>query len=661
MKNPALEHILLAENHFLNGKKYDAIAEYEKAIAIDPDDALPYCRLGALFKIIGQENMSLDMYIKSIELDPNRYEGHYGLGQYYLSVLGNYPQAVHELQIADKLAPRSPDVLFILGLSLFSAGAKNEALAKLKASVELGLNPQSAELAHRVMGEIGNESTDFAAWLLTHIIQDEQPFEEPDPNYFNDEEAAEVLYGRAARLHIHNSTSNSLSEYEHVISLYSKAIERDHSKAHFFRSRGSAYLDLDNYSKALSDYDTALNLGCETPAIFFLRGTCFEELGKIERAHAVYTEGIETHPLDPDCYFAVGRLYLYSVLVLQPLGDLDLAAQNMGKAFELDTQSVSHKQYFECIQDVKKLQIGRSITQVRRTQLRISIQALLKTTKTENASYVYSDGGYYHKSICSDLKLESLFIGEEWAERIFEPCPKCIGSEKSPISRKRGMKEGRQEKNPKTKNRGLNRYIKVIDDFIRKHDGEWNREDLSALYASIQSDSFSHVDANEHADLLEERKTVYLTKRGESVPKTTDQNRQVDETMEYYRNRRQKKRSNSKENKNIKFEKGSTNQTSDRVTSKPPQPVSHTILNKPNYRSPKTTTTNRKSYKPTATSTSGFSGGHGCAYYIFFPIFAISAMGLSPFLGAIAALAGIFLGAKMLSGIWNTWFKEKNS
>ena len=559
MKNSALEHILLAQSHFLDGNNHEAIAEYEKSISSDPDNALPYCRLGALYKIIGQESMSLDMYIKSIELDPNRSEGHYGLGQYYLSVLGNYPQAVHELQIAEKFAPRSPDVLFILGLALFSDGARDESLAKLKASVELGLNPQSAELAHRIMDEIGKESTDFPEWLLTNFIQTEQPIEEPSPTNLNEQKDAELLYGKAARLHIQQSMSNSVSEYKNVIDLYSKAIELDPSKERFFNSRGNAYLDLDNYRKALSDYDTAIRLGCETPAIYFLRGTCFEELGNIKKAHAVYTKGIETHPLDPDCYFALGRLFLYSALVLHPLGNLDRAALNMGKALEIDTQSVSHKQYFECIQDVKNLQIGRSITQKRRTQLRKSIQELLKTKKpdTKTAGCVYSDGRYYHKSICSDLKLESLIIGEGWAESIFEPCPKCIGSRRPHTLSPRGSETGKRDIviSKEIKNKGLARYTKNIDQFIREHNGDWTSEDWTDLYESCQSDSYSFIDEDELWNLLEDRKTEYFKKRkgkkthkkpGPSKSTSTAQNQREDEKTAHYRRRHERKR-NAKE------------------------------------------------------------------------------------------------------------------
>ena len=76
-----------AEKHYKNATAYhaieefeQAISEYKKAIALDPNSPIIYNRLGVAYSELKQYDAALDAYQKAVELSPMTAEPHYNIG-----------------------------------------------------------------------------------------------------------------------------------------------------------------------------------------------------------------------------------------------------------------------------------------------------------------------------------------------------------------------------------------------------------------------------------------------------------------------------------------------------------------------------------------------------------------------------------------------------
>jgi tetratricopeptide (TPR) repeat protein len=78
-----------------------------------------------------------------------------------------------------------------------------------------------------------------------------------------------------------------------AISDYSKAIELDPSHFSAFLNRANAYAVRGEYAKALDDYETALRLKSDDPAVYRGRGWVFARQGLTDRARADNTRALE--------------------------------------------------------------------------------------------------------------------------------------------------------------------------------------------------------------------------------------------------------------------------------------------------------------------------------------------------------------------------------
>ncbi|RLE29177.1 hypothetical protein DRJ27_05000, partial [Candidatus Acetothermia bacterium] len=87
------------------GRYEDAIAEYERAIELDPKDALPHNGLGNVDDELGRHEDAIAEYERAIELDPKYAAPHNGLGNVYYE-LGRHDEAIQAYQKAIELDPK---------------------------------------------------------------------------------------------------------------------------------------------------------------------------------------------------------------------------------------------------------------------------------------------------------------------------------------------------------------------------------------------------------------------------------------------------------------------------------------------------------------------------------------------------------------------------
>ena len=86
------------------GRHDEAIAEYRRAIELDPTGAYPHNGLGNVYRDLGRHDEAMAAYQRAIELDPTFAYPHNGLGNVYRD-LGRYDEAIAAYQRAIELDP----------------------------------------------------------------------------------------------------------------------------------------------------------------------------------------------------------------------------------------------------------------------------------------------------------------------------------------------------------------------------------------------------------------------------------------------------------------------------------------------------------------------------------------------------------------------------
>jgi len=127
-KQNALDHNQLGVAYWTQGKLEQAIAQYQKAIQIDPNFAQAHYNLGNVYKNQGQLEQAIVEYQKVIQIDPNLAYAHYDLGVVYVKQ-GQLDQAIAEYQKTIQIDPNFAFAYPYYGLAAIYSLKNETALA----------------------------------------------------------------------------------------------------------------------------------------------------------------------------------------------------------------------------------------------------------------------------------------------------------------------------------------------------------------------------------------------------------------------------------------------------------------------------------------------------------------------------------------------------
>ncbi len=100
--------------YHLAGQIDSAIAEYDKALSVNPDFTYAHCNLGIAYFTLGHTDRAIQEFIAAINVDPELVEVHFNLGVAYKSK-GDFDAALRELQWVLHADPDDADCHFQLG------------------------------------------------------------------------------------------------------------------------------------------------------------------------------------------------------------------------------------------------------------------------------------------------------------------------------------------------------------------------------------------------------------------------------------------------------------------------------------------------------------------------------------------------------------------
>ncbi|MEU6864640.1 tetratricopeptide repeat protein [Streptomyces sp. NPDC046876] len=298
--DPELEraHFGRGRTHELMERFEDAVADYSRAIALDPDVWSLVCR-GYCHHELDRYQEALADFDRAIELAPDSYEAFMRRGVLHRST-ARFDKALADLDRALEIEPDSAWALANRGWVLTHTGKYEEALIACDRALEI--DPEFA-WAYVTRGDChkGSGRHEEALADYTRALELEPDFS-----------AAFASRGSAFRL---------AYRYEEALADLTRALELTEDNAWALAERGETHRLMRRFEQALVDFDRAIELSPGYQGALRRRGLTHEVLGRYSEARADYTRAIELEPDDAWTFSDRGDVFIKLGRVEEALAD----------------------------------------------------------------------------------------------------------------------------------------------------------------------------------------------------------------------------------------------------------------------------------------------------------------------------------------------------
>jgi tetratricopeptide (TPR) repeat protein/S1-C subfamily serine protease len=243
-------------------QKYElALADYNQAIELNRNNAQAYYNRGNLYYELQKYDLALSDYNKAIDINPNFANAYNNRGNLY-DDLQKYDLALSDYNQALQLNPNDPMAYLNRGLLYYNLQKYELALADYNQAIRI--NPNYA-LAYNNRGGLYKDlqKYDLALSDINKAI-------EINPNFAN------AYYNRGLLYH-------NQQKYNLALADYTKAIELNPNYALAYNNRGVLYFEQKKYELALSDYNKAIEINPNLAQAYLGRGGLYAILGQPEK------------------------------------------------------------------------------------------------------------------------------------------------------------------------------------------------------------------------------------------------------------------------------------------------------------------------------------------------------------------------------------------
>jgi tetratricopeptide (TPR) repeat protein len=152
VRNIAGAHFFRGNTYLNKGDNERAIADYSKAIALNPKDADFYSNRSAAYFNVGKFDHAIADASKAIALKPENPGAYYNRGYFYNSI-GNRERAIEDYSKAIELNSEDADFYANRGFVYFLQGDKDKALADYRKALELQPENEAAKTGLLMLGD----------------------------------------------------------------------------------------------------------------------------------------------------------------------------------------------------------------------------------------------------------------------------------------------------------------------------------------------------------------------------------------------------------------------------------------------------------------------------------------------------------------------------
>ena len=286
---------------------YDlAIADFDKALELDPRQSIVYVGRGNAYKQKKNYDRALADFDRAIQLEPDLSEAYFDRGRLYTS-LRDADRAIADYEKVIQLDPQWPFAYLLRGNEHFVKRNFDLAFADFDKAIKLDAQIASA---YRLRGSV-------------YAARDDH-----DRAIADFDKAIQLSPRDADAHHLRGFSYAIKGDSDRAINDFSKTIELDPASEYGYYGRGRAYLDRGDYDKAILDYDKVIQLNARMTAAYVDRGFAYGNKREYDRAIADFDKVLQLDPQDSGTHYNRGLAYLSK-------GAYDLAMADFSKAIEL--------------------------------------------------------------------------------------------------------------------------------------------------------------------------------------------------------------------------------------------------------------------------------------------------------------------------------------
>lgn len=305
-----------AVEHYKRGLDYQqqqlpdlALAEFDQAIALDPDYVDAYIGRGQTHLDLDDFDLAIVDFDQALALDAGRAEAYTGRGNANQEK-NDLDQALADFDRAIALDPQLAAAYAGRGYTYTERGEYERALADYDKAI--ALDPQDAEA--------------FYGRGRVHIFR-----EEPEQAVADLDQAIELDPQNARAYNARGVAYLNLGEADRAMAEFSQAIVLDAGFSFPYLNRGNIYRDRGDYELAIADYTRAIAIDPQGAEAYKNRGLAYYNTGEYDQVIADLNQAIGLDPQDAWAYNIRGLAYYYKA-------EYDSALTDFNQAIALDPQ-----------------------------------------------------------------------------------------------------------------------------------------------------------------------------------------------------------------------------------------------------------------------------------------------------------------------------------
>ena len=349
------------------GRFEEALASYEKAVELDPEDSAAWTNMGFALLMLGRYEELLASFEKALELNAEDVLAWSNRGV-ALGNLDRNEEALVSFEKAIELSAEDDATWHNRGLVLEKLGRNEEALASYEKVIELtaedgapwsnlgsvleklGRNEEALVSFEKAI-ELSAE--DDAAWRNRGLVLEKLGRNEEALASF--EKAIELNAEDGAAWTSRGLVLEHLGRNEQALASCEKAVELNAEDGVAWGNHGVALANLGRHEEALTSYDKAVELNAEDTVTWCNRGVALGDLGRYEEALSSFEKAVELNAEDAVAWhnrgIALGNLgrheealvSLDKAIILQPEA-IELAVLHSQLSVRLGSISAAEKQ-----------------------------------------------------------------------------------------------------------------------------------------------------------------------------------------------------------------------------------------------------------------------------------------------------------------------------
>lgn len=330
------DYIQIANEFSSSGQYQQTIEALNNAVAICPENYLPWFDLGMACLKINDHQNAIAAFSRSTVINPDYQDTWYYLGLSYAST-GNHQQAVSSFVNAIEKGPESSEICYNMGLSLEKIENYADAVKTFQKVV--ASDPQNVDSWYR-MGKLNSilERSDEAISALQYAISIK-------PDFVAAHIALAKEYSKTGK---HKNAAES----------YEKAAELNQNDSELWNLVATAWFSAEQNQKAIDSARKSIAVKPDSAQPWLTIGHAYTALGNFSEANSAYVKASEISPDDASVWVNLGNNFYAQSMYVDAIDSFKKAVaidpQKEGTWFNLGLAYRVREQYDEALEAFEK-------------------------------------------------------------------------------------------------------------------------------------------------------------------------------------------------------------------------------------------------------------------------------------------------------------------